>query len=473
MMREELASGLAEIVGAGAVLTSPEDRMLYEYDGSVERATPEAVVFPSTTDEVARLVRWANDKNFVVVPRGAGTGLSGGAIPIAGGLVMGFSRMKTILEVDIPNQRAVVQPGVVNLDLSAATSPSGYYFAPDPSSQKACSLGGNVAENAGGPHTLAYGVTTNHVLGLEVVLPDGEIIHTGGRVLDCPGYDLTGLFVGSEGTIGIVTQIIVRLMRLPEAVKTLLAVYDTVDAAAETVAEITARAITPAALEMMDQVTLQAVEDATQAGYPRDAAAVLLIEVEGLREQVEVQAEQITEVCRHRAARSVRLAQSEAERQKLWAGRKNAFGALGRIAPSFYVQDGVIPRTRIVETLRFIRQVGERLQLKIANVFHAGDGNIHPNILYDARDREQNRRVVEAGAEILAFCVSLGGSITGEHGVGMEKNELMPLLFSEDDLTVMGQLKSVFNPAGRFNPSKVFPTTKGCGEIRVLPQFPF
>lgn len=469
-MQQTVATELAEIVGSDAVLTRPEDRMLYEYDGSVERGTPEAIVFPSTTEEVVRLVRWAKEREMFIVPRGAGTGLSGGAIAIQGGLMMGFSRMKTIIEIDIENQRAVVQPGVVNLDLSQATASSGYYYAPDPSSQKACTLGGNVAENAGGPHTLAYGVTTNHVLGLEVVLPSGEVIHTGGRVYDCPGYDLTGLFVGSEGTLGIVTQIIVRLMRLPEAVKTLLAIYDTVDAAADTVAEITERGITPAALEMMDQVTLNAVEAATNAGYPRDAAAVLLIEVEGLKEQVEVQAEQIAELCRRRAARSVRVAQSESEREKLWEGRKNAFGALGRIAPSFYVQDGVIPRTRIAETLRFIHQVSQRLDLKIANVFHAGDGNLHPNILYDARDREQNRRVVEAGAEILAFCISLGGSITGEHGVGMEKNELMPLLFTEEDLTVMGQLKAVFNPAGRFNPSKLFPTTKGCGEIRIPPQ---
>ncbi|MBI3935332.1 MAG: FAD-binding protein, partial [Acidobacteria bacterium] len=336
--------------------------------------------------------------------------------------------------------------------------------------QKACTIGGNIAENSGGPHTLAYGVTTNHVLGLEVVLPSGQVIHTGGRVLDCPGYDLTGLFVGSEGTLGIVTEATVRLMRLPEAVKTLLAIYDTVDAAADTVAEITASGITPAALEMMDQLTLNAVESHANAGYPRDAAAVLLIEVEGLKEQVEVQARQIAGVCSSRAARSVRVAQSETERQKLWSGRKNAFGALGRIAPSFYVQDGVIPRTRIAETMRFIHQVSERLGLQIANVFHAGDGNLHPNILYDARDREQTRRVVQAGAEILAFCISLGGSITGEHGVGMEKNELMPLLFTEEDLTVMGKLKSVFNPAGRFNPSKIFPTTKGCGEIRIPPQ---
>jgi glycolate oxidase len=469
-MQRPLTAELAGIVGANAVLDRPEDLLLYEYDGSVERAMPQAVVFPSTTEEVARLVRWAGEKGLPIVPRGAGTGLSGGALAAQGGLMIGFSRMKKIVEIDIENQRAVVEPGVVNLDLSLAVAANGYYFAPDPSSQKACTLGGNVAENAGGPHTLAYGVTTNHVLGLELVLPNGEVMHTGGKVLDCPGYDLTGLFVGSEGTLGIVTQIIVRLMRLPEAVKTLLAVYESVDDAAETVAEITARAITPAALEMMDQVTLQAVEDATHAGYPRDAAAVLLIEVEGLKEQVEAQAEQISEVCRRRAARSVRVAQSEAERQKLWAGRKNAFGALGRLAPSFYVQDGVIPRTRIPETLRFIRQVGERLGLKIANVFHAGDGNLHPNILYDARDREQNRRVVEAGAEILAFCVSLGGSITGEHGVGMEKNELMPLLFTEEDLAVMGKLKSVFNPDGRLNPAKLFPTTKGCGEIRVPPQ---
>jgi len=470
IMSQTMAAELASIVGQDAVLTAPEDRMLYEYDGSVERGAPEAIVFPSTTEEVARLVRWANEKQMPVVPRGAGTGLSGGAIAIEGGLMMGFSRMKKIIEIDIENQRAVVQPGVVNLDLSQATAPGGYYYAPDPSSQKACTLGGNVAENAGGPHTLAYGVTTNHVLGLEVVLPSGEVIHTGGRVLDCPGYDLTGLFVGSEGTLGIVTEIIVRLLRLPEAVKTLLAIYDTVDAAADSVAEITASGITPAALEMMDQITLNAVEAATNAGYPRDAAAVLLIEVEGLKEQVGAQAGQIADVCSRRAARSVRVAQSEEERQKLWAGRKNAFGALGRIAPSFYVQDGVIPRTRIAETLRFIHNVSERLGLQIANVFHAGDGNLHPNILYDARDREQNRRVVQAGAEILAFCISLGGSITGEHGVGMEKNELMPLLFTEEDLTVMGKLKSVFNPAGRFNPSKVFPTTKGCGEIRIPPQ---
>ncbi len=470
-METTLATELASIVGPEAVLSQPEDLMLYEYDGSVERATPEAVVFPSTTEDVVRLVHWATERDLPIVARGAGTGLSGGAVAIEGGLVVGFSRMKKIVEIDLANQRAVVQPGVVNLDLSMAVASSGFYYAPDPSSQKACTIGGNVAENSGGPHTLAYGVTTNHVLGLEVVLPEGAVIHTGGKAPDAPGYDLTGFIVGSEGTLGIVTEIIVRLCRLPEAVRTILAIFETVDDASDTVAEITARAITPAALEMMDQLTLQAVEEATHAGYPRDAAAVLLIELEGLTESVEVQAAQIGEVCRNHSAREVRRAQSEAERQLLWAGRKNAFGAMGRIAKSFYVQDGVIPRTRIGETLRFIRQVGERQGLRIANVFHAGDGNLHPLILFDQRDREQYRKVVAAGAEIIAFCVSLGGSITGEHGVGMEKNELMPLLFTEDDLTVMGQLKAVFNPEGRLNPSKVFPTTKGCGEIRIRHQF--
>ena len=469
-MQETLSAELAAIVGPDAVLDRREDLMLYEYDGSVDRALPQAVVFPASTAEVLALVRWANEHKLPIVARGAGTGLSGGAVAAKGGLVVGFSRLKKILEIDIPNQRAVVQPGVVNLDLSQAMQSSGYYYAPDPSSQKACTIGGNVAENSGGPHTLAYGVTTNHVLGLEVVLPEGEVIHTGGKVFDCPGYDLTGLLVGSEGTLGIVTQIIVRLTRRPEAVKTLLAIFESVDDASETVAEITARAITPAALELMDQLALQAVETATRAGYPMDAAAVLLVELEGLIEGVEAQAEQIREVCRKCRARDVRVAQSERERQLLWAGRKNAFGAMGRLAPSYYVQDGVIPRTRIGETLRFIRDVSARTGLKIANVFHAGDGNLHPVILFDARDKEQYRQVVQAGAEILKFCVSIGGSLTGEHGIGMEKNELMPLLFTEDDLTVMGRIKAVFNPDGRLNPAKVFPTTKGCGEIRIPPQ---
>jgi glycolate oxidase len=375
--------------------------------------------------------------------------------------------MKDILEIDIESQRARVQPGVVNLDLSLAVSDKGYYFAPDPSSQKACTLGGNVAENAGGPHTLLYGVTTNHVLGLEVVLPTGEVIHTGGKFWDPPGYDLTGLFVGSEGTLGIVTEITVRLMRKAETVATLLAVYDRVLDATRTVAAITARGITPAALEMIDGFTLRAIEEATHAGYPMDSAAVLLIEVEGLREAVEEDALQIESVCQENRARQVRRAKSAEERDLFWKGRKNAFGALGRISPSYYVQDGVIPRTRLPEMLEFIGQVGTKYRVKIGNIFHAGDGNLHPIILFDPRDADESRRVREAAQEILAQCIDMGGSITGEHGVGIEKINLMPLLFTADDLDMMRKIKGVFNPEGLFNPGKVFPTGKMCGELRI------
>jgi glycolate oxidase len=366
----------------------------------------------------------------------------------------------------LENQRARVQPGVVNLDLSLAVADEGYYYAPDPSSQKACTIGGNVAENSGGPHTLAYGVTTNHVLALEVVLPDGEVIHTGARHWDRPGYDLTGVFVGSEGTLGIVTEATVRLSRKPEAVKTLLAIYDKVVNATRTVAAITARGITPAALEMMDGFTLRAVEEATHAGYPMDCAAVLLIEVEGLREAVEEHADEIEAVCRENQAREVRRAKSAEERDLLWKGRKTAFGALGRISPNYYVQDGVIPRTRLPEMLDFIGSIEKKYDLRIGNIFHAGDGNLHPLIMYDERDREQTARVIKAAKDIIMRCVEMGGSITGEHGVGLEKSDLMPLIFSEDDLELMSRIKNLFNPLGRLNPGKLLPTGKMCGELR-------
>ncbi len=467
MDRSPLVPELARIVGPDAVLWRPEDLMLYEYDALSSLRQPDAVVFPSTTEQVVSLVKLAVREKIPVVPRGAGTGLSGGAVATQGGILLGFSRMKKILEIDLESQRARVQPGVVNLDLSLAVSDEGYYFAPDPSSQKACTIGGNVAENSGGPHTLAYGVTTNHVLGLEVVLPDGEVIHTGAKFWDRPGYDLTGLMVGSEGTLGIVTEITVRLCRNPEAVKTLLAVYDRVLDATRTVAAITARGITPAALEMMDGVTLRAVEDATHAGYPRDSAAVLLIEVEGLREAVEEDADLIEAICLENQARNVRRAQTAEERDLLWKGRKNAFGALGRISPSFYVQDGVIPRTRLPEMLEYIAEVGRKYNLLIGNIFHAGDGNLHPLLMFDARDTDQSRRVLKAATEIIAKCAEMGGSITGEHGVGIEKNELMPLIFSGDDLEMMQRIKSVLNPTGSFNPGKVLPTGKICGELRV------
>jgi glycolate oxidase len=441
--------------------------MLYEYDALSSLRQPDAVVFPRSTEQTVQIVKLAARENLPLVPRGAGTGLSGGAVASQGGILVGFSRMKEILEIDIENQRARVQPGVVNLDLSLAVSDQGYYFAPDPSSQKACTIGGNVAENSGGPHTLAYGVTTNHVLGLEVVLPGGEVIHTGAKFWDRPGYDLTGLFVGSEGTLGIVTEITVRLSRKPEAVKTLLATYDRVLDATRTVAAVTARGITPAALEMMDGFTLRAVEQATHAGYPMDCGAVLLIEVEGMREAAEEQASEIEAVCKENQARAVRRAETDEERELLWKGRKNAFGAIGRISPSYYVQDGVIPRTRLPEMLEFIGEVEKRYGLPIGNIFHAGDGNLHPLIMFDARDKDQSQRVLKAAQEIIAKCVDMGGSITGEHGVGIEKNELMPLIFSADDLAMMHRLKEVFNPRGRFNPGKVLPIGKMCGELRV------
>ena len=467
MTRQPLIRDLEAIVGEDGVLWRPEDLMLYEYDALSSVRQPDVVVFPTSTEQVVRIMRLAARQHLPVVPRGAGTGLSGGSVAIQGGILLGFSRMKKILEIDIENQRARVQPGVVNLDLSLAVSDQGYYFAPDPSSQKACTIGGNVAENSGGPHTLAYGVTTNHVLGLEVVLPDGEVMRTGAKFWDRPGYDLTGLFVGSEGTLGIVTEITVRLSRKPEAVTTLLGVFSRILDATRTVTAITARGITPAALEMMDGFTLRAVEEATHAGYPLDSAAVLLIEVEGLKEAVEEQSLEIEAVCHEQGARQVRRAKSAEERDLLWKGRKNAFGAIGRISPNYYVQDGVIPRTRLPEMMEFIGEVERKYGLRIGNIFHAGDGNLHPLIMFDARDKEQSGRVLRAAAEILQRVAAMGGSITGEHGVGIEKNEMMPLIFSSDDLEVMRRTKEAFNPAGTLNPGKVLPSGKMCGELRV------
>ena len=443
--------------------------MLYEYDGSVEIARPACVVFPSSTSEVVALVEVAKRHESPIVGRGAGTGLSGGALARKGGIVIGFSRMNKIIEIDAENQLAVVQPGVVNSDLSAAVAHLGLHFAPDPSSQKACTIGGNVSENSGGPHTLAYGVTVNHVLALHVVLPTGELIRLGSAAPDALGYDLTGLFVGSEGTLGLVTEITVKLTRLPESVKTLLAIFDSVDDATESVVEITARGITPAACEMLDGWTLRAVEAYIHAGFPTDSAAVLLIDVDGVKEAAEAQAIDVAEVCKAHHAREVRVARDARERDLLWKGRKNAFGAVGRLSPTYYVQDGVIPRTRLPATLRRIEEIGKRHGFEIGNIFHAGDGNLHPIILFDARSTEQFQRAVAASDEIIQFCIEMGGSITGEHGVGMEKDRLMPLLFSEADLALMRRVRDAYNPAGLLNPSKIFPTAKSCGEIHVRP----
>jgi glycolate oxidase len=460
---------LIALLGPRGYLDRPEDLALYEYDGSVEKGRPEIVVFPRSTEDVAGIVRIAAEFGVAVVGRGAGTGLSGGAIPREGGVLVGFARMNRILEIDLENERAVVQPGVVNLDITLAVQSRGYFYAPDPSSQRACTIGGNVAENAGGPHTLAYGVTTNHVLGLEFVLPDGTVATTGGKALETPSYDLTGLLTGSEGTMVLITKVTVRLMRKAETVKTILAIYDSAEDCGATVAEITARTIIPVAVEMLDGVMLRMVEEATHAGFPMDAAAVLLIELEGLRETVEEQVEQIRDACRSCRAREVRVAKTAEERELLWKGRKNAFGAVGRVSPFYYVQDGVVPRTQIAPTLRVIADVGRKYALTISNIFHAGDGNMHPIILFDARKPGDLEKARSAGEEILEYCISVGGSITGEHGVGMEKNDMMPRLFTPQTLDAMRGFKGLFDPANLFNPGKVLPTGKGCLEIRQPP----
>jgi glycolate oxidase len=457
---------LVKLLGPRGYLDRPEDLSLYEYDGGVDKHRPDLVVFPRSTEDVSAIARLAYEFDVPFVGRGAGTGLSGGAIPREGGIVVAFARMNRILEIDYENERAVVQPGVVNLEITLAVQDSGYFYAPDPSSQRACTIGGNVAENAGGPHTLAYGVTTNHVLGLELVLPDGTVVETGGKALDLPGLDLVGLLTGSEGTMALVTKVIVRLMRRPELVKTALAIYESNEDAGRTVAEITARAITPVAVEMLDGVMLRMVEEATHAGYPMDADAVLLVELEGIREAVEEQVEQVRQACEVSGAREFRVARSAEERDLLWKGRKNAFGAVGRVSPTYYVQDGVVPRTQIAPTLRFIGEVAKKYGLTISNIFHAGDGNMHPIILFNPRKPGDMEAARSAGEDILTYCIEAGGSITGEHGVGMEKNELMAKLFSDETLEMIGRIKLLFDPDARLNPGKVLPTGRGCLEIR-------
>jgi glycolate oxidase len=466
MVPAGLVERIAAVVGPGGYLDRPEDLALYEYDGGVDKRRPDLVVFPRSTADVAAIAAIAQELGVPFVGRGAGTGLSGGAIPAEGGIVVAFARMRRIFEIDLESRCAVVEAGVVNLDITLAVEQAGYFYAPDPSSQRACTIGGNVAENAGGPHTLAYGVTTNHVMGLELVLPDGSVVETGGKEPDLPGYDLTGLLTGSEGTMALVTKVVVRLMRKPECVKTALAIYDSSEDAGRTVTEITARGITPVAVEMLDGVMLRMVEEATHAGYPMDAAAVLLIELEGMRENVEEQLERVREACSVCGAREFRVARTAEERDLLWKGRKNAFGAVGRVSPTYYVQDGVVPRTRIAGTLVFIGEVAKKYGLTISNIFHAGDGNMHPIILFNPRVPGEMEKARAAGEEILTYCIAAGGTITGEHGVGMEKNELMAKLFSAETLEMIRSLKLLFDPANRLNPGKVLPTGRGCLELR-------
>jgi glycolate oxidase len=470
MERAQLVARLQQVLGPDGVVHRPDELTIYEYDAAFDVHEPTIVVLPTRPEQVVEIVRLANEADLPIVPRGAGTGLSGGAVAKRGGIQVAMTRMNRILELDYRNRRALVEPGVINLDLSTATNPHGYYYVPDPSSQKACTIGGNVAENSGGPHCLAYGVTTNHVLALEVVLPSGDLVWTGGPGLDTPGYDLTGVMVGSEGTLGIVTKALVRLTRLPEAVRVLLAQFDGVVDASNTVSAVIANGIVPAAMEMMDRLVCQAVEEAYHVGFPPDVGAVLLIEVDGLGEGLDPAVERIAAICRENGARSVRVAATAEERAALWNARKMAFGAMGRLAPSYYMQDGVVPRTKLPATLARVEQVSQDYDLRIANVFHAGDGNLHPLILFDRRDQSAVERVLRAGVEILQTCIDMGGTISGEHGIGLEKKEQMALIFTADDLAAMARLKASFNPRDHFNPDKIFPSRVSCAEVREVRQ---
>jgi glycolate oxidase len=459
--KERIARELTAIVGADGVVVEPGELRVYETDGlTVFKAMPDLVVLPRSTEQVAGVVRVCHREKIPFVARGAGTGLSGGALPVEGGVLIGLNRMNRILELDYESQRAVVEPGLVNVWLTNALAQRGYYYSPDPASQTACSIGGNVGENSGGPRTPKYGVTTNHVLGLEVVLPNGEIVQFGGKTLDPLGYDLTGVFVGSEGTFGIATKVIVRIMRKPEAVKTLMGVFETIEDASNTVSGIVARGIMPVAIEMMDNNSIQAVEKGVGAGYPLDAVAVLLVEVDGPKDEVEALVDPVIEVCKENRVREVRVARDDNERLLLWKGRKAAFAAMGQISPEYYVQDSVIPRTKLPPIMTFIGELSRKYGLRVANVFHAGDGNLHPLVLYDSRNEGELHKAEEMGAEIIQACVAMGGSLTGEHGIGLEKRDFMPLMYTEDDLNAMRKVKRVFDPDGLMNPGKIFPTAK-------------
>src|SRR2546426_3664029 len=464
--KRELRRELETVVSPGAVLSDPDELLVYESDGlTLFRALADFVVFPTSAEQVAAIVKLANRESLPFVARGAGPGLSGGCLPAEGGIVISLMRMNRILEIDYDNLLAVVEPGLVNLHLSWAVGPRGYYYAPDPSSQQACTIGGNIANNSGGPHTLKYGVTVNHILGLEVVMPDGEIAWLGGRTRDALGYDLAGVFVGSEGAFGIATKIVVRILRKPQAVKTVLAVFERIEQASGAVSAIIARGLVPAAVEMIDHLTIQAVEDAFGCGYPRDASAALLIELDGLTVGMDAQAARIVAACREGGAPGGRRAAHEAERPPLWEGRKATFGAHRRASPAYMVMDGVIPRTKLPYVLRRVNEIVAAHGLRVGNVFHAGDGNLHPNLLYDPRKPGDEARAVAAGAEIMKVCAEVGGSISGEHGIGLEKSDFMPFIFSPADLALMHRLKNAFNPTGLCNPGKIFPTKKSCVEV--------
>ena len=460
-----LVTELREALGHEHVITEPERLRVYECDGLTgHRAVPELVVLPASTEEVQAVVRACHRRRVPYVARGAGTGLSGGATPVAGGVVVSLARMSRILEIDLGSQRVVAEPGVTNLEITRAVADDGFFYAPDPSSQQVCTIGGNVAENSGGAHFLKYGFTTHHVTGLTLVLPDGEVVNLGGKALDPAGPDLLGLVVGSEGTLGIVTQVTLRIVRAPEAIRTLLAGFREMDEAGAAVSRIVAAGIHPSAIEMMDRVTLEAAERAVAAGYPEGSGAVLIVELDGVAEQVEDDSSAVERICDECGAFELRTASSEEDRARLWKGRKSAFAAMGHVATDYYVQDGVVPRTRLPDVLRRIEELSAEHGLRVGNVFHAGDGNLHPLVLYDAEAGETDR-ARELAERILEACLDAGGSLTGEHGVGMDKACSMPRMFSERDLHTFELLRRAFDPAGLCNPGKVIPTPRLCGEV--------
>jgi glycolate oxidase len=464
-VHQGLLEELHRICGADAILSEPIQLLAYECDALPHlRQMPAVVTLPRSAAEVQAIVRLCRREGLPFVARGHGTGLSGGALPVTGCVVISLARLNRVLEIDIPNQRARIEPGVTNLEITKQVAPFGYYYAPDPSSQQVCSIGGNVAENSGGAHCLKYGFTVHHVLEAEVVLPDGEIAHIGGPLADAPGPDLLGLLIGSEGTLAIVTSVTVRILRRPEAVQTLLAAFDGIGAAGAAVSEIIAAGIIPAAVEMMDALAIQAAEAAVHPNFP-PADTVLVVELDGPAVEVRELFEQVETICRHAGATTIEVARDEAQRARIWKGRKAAFAAMGRVAPNYYVQDGVVPRTRLPEVLGRIRQLETRTGLRIGNVFHAGDGNLHPLICYDERVPGQAALAEQAAGEILTYCVEAGGSITGEHGVGVDKRDYMPRMFSDVDLAVMQQVRDAIDPERLCNPGKVLPTPRLCGEV--------
>jgi glycolate oxidase len=460
----DLVQQLRRIVGSDGVLSAHADLVVYECDGFViEKNCPDVAVFPRTTEDVAEIVKLCNAAGVKFLPRGAGTSLSGGCLPVGGGVMIVLTRMKEILEINIRDRYAIVQPGVVNVWLTNALKGTGFHYAPDPSSQGACTIGGNVATNSGGPHTLKYGVTVNHVLGVEAVLADARILQIGGPAEDPVGLDLVGAIVGSEGTLAIVTKVWVRLTRDPQGYRTMLGIFETVDDATNAISEIIGAGIVPAALEMLDQGILVAVEQAFGFGFPLDAGAVLLIEVDGLEAGLDAQRDEIVELCMKCRAREVRMANDPKERQKLWKSRKQAFGAIGRLSPSYCTQDGVVPRTKLPHILRRITEISHKYGIRVVNVFHAGDGNIHPILLFDERHPEQVEQVLHASGEILDECLACGGSVTGEHGIGVEKIGFMQKMFTPDDLAAMENLRRAFNPRNNLSPAKMLPTAGACG----------